>query len=186
MWTQAVGERTIGLLKSFLPRLGLAAIILLVGHGLAVAARWVVQRMLRRVATEVQVFLGRLAYASVMVAMFLWALAALNIYAAAMTTVVGAVTLAVTLSSQDLARNFIAGVYLLIERPFRRGDRITIRTFTGRVSSLELRTTRLDADGDLQVMVPNTIVMSEIVTKHKAPPPAEGSGGPLKPGKQSG
>jgi len=167
---QPLFERLATMLKSYVPRAMLALVVLVVGHLVARVARWVVQRMLRRVVSDVQVFVGRLTYIVVTIASLLWALAELNIYAAALTTLLGAVTLAVTLSTQDLAKNLVAGVFLLIERPFRKGDRITIRTFTGQVSSIELRTTRLLAEGDRLIIVPNTVVMSEIVVKHPGSP----------------
>ena len=170
MEIQSLYERLIAMLQPYVPRLMLALVVLLVGHLVARVARWVVQRMLRRVVSEVQVFVGRLTYTGITITSLLWALAELNIYAAAFTTLLGAITLAVTLSTQDLAKNFVAGVFLLVERPFRRGDRITIRAFSGQVSSIELRTTRLLAEEDRLVIVPNTIVMSEIVVKHPAPP----------------
>jgi len=170
METAPLFERLITMFKSYVPRVVLALVVLLVGHLLARVARWVVQRMLRRVAAEVQVFVGRLTYIGITIASLLWALAELNIYAAALTTLLGAIPLAVTLSTQDLAKNLVAGVFLLIERPFRRGDRITIRTFSGQVSSIELRTTRLLAEENRLIIVPNTVVMSEIVVKHPIPP----------------
>ena len=170
MELEPILERLVAMLKSYVPRVMLALVVLLVGHLVARVARWVVQRMLRRVVSEVQVFVGRLTYIGITVASLLWALAELNIYAAALTTLLGAITLAVTLSTQDLAKNLVAGVFLLIERPFRRGDRITIRTFSGQVSSIELRTTRLLAKDNNLVIVPNTVVMSEIVVKHPVSP----------------
>ena len=173
---QPLFERLVTMLKSYVPRVMFALVVLLIGHLVARVARWVVQRMLRRVVSEVQVFVGRLTYIGITIASLLWALAELNIYAAALTTLLGAITLAVTLSTQDLAKNLVAGVFLLIERPFRRGDRITIRTFSGQVSSIELRTTRLLAQEDRLVIVPNTIVMSEIVVKHPV------SSAPTRPG----
>ena len=170
MEIQSLYERLIAMLQPYVPRLMLALVVLLVGHLVARVARWVVQRMLRRVASEVQVFAGRLTYIGITIASLLWALAELNIYAAALTTLLGAITLAVTLSTQDLAKNLVAGAFLLIERPFRRGDRITIRTFTGQISSIELRTTRLLAEENRLIVVPNTVVMSEIIVKHPIHP----------------
>ena len=47
-----------------------------------------------------------------------------------------------TLSTQDLAKNLVAEAFLLIERPFRKGDRITIRTF----SKVDYRWRKTSAD----------------------------------------
>jgi small-conductance mechanosensitive channel len=83
-------------------------------------------------------------------------------------TVVGAAGLAISLSMQDLLKNVIAGTYILMEQPFRIGDRITVKEVTGTVQGIELRTTILCTDDDLQVVVPNSTVLNEIVTNRSA------------------
>jgi len=84
---------------------------------------------------------------------------------APLATLIGAFGLAISLALHDTARNFVAGLYLLIERPLRMGDQIIIRSFTGRVELIGLRTTTLRAEDDEQIMMPNIMIMSEIVTK---------------------
>ena len=42
----------------------------------------------------------------------------------ALLTLVGTAGLAISLAAQDLLRNFIAGIYILIEQPFKIGDKI--------------------------------------------------------------
>jgi small-conductance mechanosensitive channel len=176
MWFRSWIDRLAEWLQPLLPKLQSAGIVLLAGLGLAFLGRWIAQRLLRRVADEVRLLISRLVYIGIVTVATLWALVELNVYAAALTTVIGAVSLAVTLSSQDLAKNFIAGVYLLVERPFRRGDEITVRTFTGRVVSVALRTTTLRAPDEAQIIVPNTVIMSEIVTRRASTnPPGKGN-----------
>jgi small conductance mechanosensitive channel len=63
---------------------------------------------------------------------------------------------------QDVLKNVFAGVYLLIERPFRPGDTIKVRDFIGRVETVDLRTTTLRNDSEL-VYVPNAILFSEVL-----------------------
>ena len=70
-------------------------------------------------------------------------------------TIGGLSTLAIGLAFQDLLRNILAGIFLLVERPFRIGDIVTIDDLTGSVATIELRTTCLRlADGKLAV-IPN-------------------------------
>lgn len=79
-------------------------------------------------------------------------------------TVVGAGTIAIGLSLQDLLRSYVAGVYLLLERPFAVGDRIRVKEVEGVVEGVELRTTILRTDQGEMVRVPNATVFLEIVT----------------------
>jgi small-conductance mechanosensitive channel len=74
----------------------------------------------------------------------------------------GAVVL--TLALQDVLRNFVTGVYLLIERPFGIGDRIKVGDAEGRVQGIEFRTTELLTDIGDHVLVPNATVFAAVVT----------------------
>jgi small conductance mechanosensitive channel len=81
----------------------------------------------------------------------------------AVVAVLGASTVAVSLAMQDVLRSFVAGVYLLLERPFVIGDRIEVKGVEGSVVSIDLRTTTLRTDAAGLVYVPNATVFSEIV-----------------------
>ena len=94
---------------------------------------------------------------------------ALTIFGVDLTAVAagfGIATLAFTLAMQDVLRNFIAGVYLLLERPFRIGQRIKVKEFEGAVQSVSVRVTILKCDDGAQVMVPNAILFSEAIVNH--------------------
>jgi small conductance mechanosensitive channel len=68
-------------------------------------------------------------------------------------TIGGLSTLAVGLAFQDLLRNILAGILLLLERPFRIGDVVTVGDLTGSVATIQLRTTALRlADGRLAIL----------------------------------
>ncbi|MDQ6748022.1 MAG: mechanosensitive ion channel family protein, partial [Candidatus Dormibacteraeota bacterium] len=56
---------------------------------------------------------------------------------------VGLLGLAFGLAFQDILKNWISGVFLLLERPFRIGDEITVNNFTGIVETVRLRVTDL-------------------------------------------
>ena len=67
----------------------------------------------------------------------------------------GIVGLAISLGSQTLVRDMIAGFYILLEGQFDVGDVIAVRNVTGTVEKMTFRSTFLrDMDGTLHV-VPN-------------------------------
>lgn len=70
-------------------------------------------------------------------------------------TLGGATSIVVGLAMQDLLRNVIAGTLILIERPFRIGDVVTIDTVTGTVQTIALRTTTLRLPNGQQAIIPN-------------------------------
>ena len=80
----------------------------------------------------------------------------------------GLASLAIGLAFQDLLRNILAGIWLLVERPFRIGDVIAVSDTTGVVQTITLRTTALRiGDGRLAVM-PNLTVFTGVVVNSSA------------------
>lgn len=82
-----------------------------------------------------------------------------------LVTSIGLITAAVSLALQDVLRNFVSGLYLLIERPFVVGDTIRVADQRGVVERVDIRTTIIrDARLD-EVFVPNFIVFSQVVRR---------------------
>jgi small-conductance mechanosensitive channel len=77
----------------------------------------------------------------------------------------GVGSLAIALAAQDTLSNMIAGFIILVDRPFRIGDRIKLSTGeTGDIFEVGFRSTRIqDFDGNL-VIIPNAeIIKSRLV-----------------------
>ncbi len=73
------------------------------------------------------------------------------------------VGLVVGLSLQDILRNFFAGIYILVERPFRIGDTVQVAEHTGIVEEISFRTTQLRTDDGRGVVIPNATLMTNPV-----------------------
>ena len=75
----------------------------------------------------------------------------------------GLAGLAVAFAVQAILENFIAGIILLVRRPFRSGDQIRSGDFEGTVQDIDLRVTRLiDYDGVI-IQIPNVDVYTSPV-----------------------
>ncbi len=71
----------------------------------------------------------------------------------------GVTTLVVSLGLQDLIKNVVAGVQIVISHQFAVGDQLDIGTLRGEVMDISWRqTTMRDKDGDLHV-IPNSSLM---------------------------
>ena len=57
----------------------------------------------------------------------------------------------------------LAGVWVLVERPFRIGDTIEVAGYSGSVEEISFRTTQLRTDDGRQVIVPNGTFMTSAV-----------------------
>ncbi|HET9980891.1 MAG TPA: mechanosensitive ion channel family protein [Ktedonobacterales bacterium] len=81
-------------------------------------------------------------------------------------TLVGALTVALSFALQDILKNLVSGVYLLLERPFVIGDRITVATYTGVIENISIRVTALRTSGGERVLVPNGMLFSSAVVNN--------------------
>ncbi len=143
--------------------------IFIVVAGIAGQSRRGTQRSLRRtrVHPNAILFLGLVAQYGVVALGLVIMLAILGVELSALAAVLGFGTIALSLSLQDIARNFIAGLYLLIEQPFQVGDTIEVGGQKGVIEDVELRTTILrSADGD-RVIVPNSVMFTSVVIQKK-------------------
>jgi small conductance mechanosensitive channel len=91
-----------------------------------------------------------------------------GVNAAFLLTFGGLASLAIGLAFQDVLRNILAGIWLLVERPFRIGDTISVDGQTGTVQTITLRTTAMrTGDGQLAIL-PNLTVFSGVVVNSSA------------------
>jgi small-conductance mechanosensitive channel len=91
-------------------------------------------------------------------------------------TVLGVAGLGISLAMQDVLKSFVAGTFLLFERPFRIGDEISVKDQRGVVENIGIRTTRLRNTDNVQFVIPNAVVFAEIVanrTNEVKPAPAD-------------
>lgn len=80
-------------------------------------------------------------------------------------TILGAGSLAIGLAAQDTISNMISGFIVMIDRPFRVGDRIRIPTGeVGDVIEIGLRSTKImDFDNNVLIVPNNDLVKTRIV-----------------------
>lgn len=87
----------------------------------------------------------------------------LGVQATSVIAVLGAASLAIGLALQGTLGNVAAGVMILLQRPFRVGDRVELNGRQGTVKGLDLFNTRLlDYDG-LTLYLPNGKVFGDMI-----------------------
>ncbi len=76
----------------------------------------------------------------------------------------GAFAIGVGFGAQNLLKNVISGILVLIERPFRVGDLIEVDTIRGRVTTIGLRSSTVrDAKG-IDTLIPNSSFLERHLT----------------------
>jgi moderate conductance mechanosensitive channel len=91
----------------------------------------------------------------------------LGVKPSALIASIGVIGIIVGLGTQTLIRDIIGGLSIVMEDQFRVGDTVTIGAFTGTVTELGLRATRLVDDGGNVHIVPNGDIRS-VTIKAKA------------------
>ncbi|MBK8011086.1 MAG: mechanosensitive ion channel [Deltaproteobacteria bacterium] len=79
-------------------------------------------------------------------------------------------TIAVTIgfAFKDLAASMIAGLTILIDRPFQVGDRVSFDGYYGEITTIGLRSVRLTTLDDNLVTIPNNKFLVEVVSSGNA------------------
>ena len=85
-----------------------------------------------------------------------------------LVAVLGASTLAIGLALQGTLSNVAAGVLLLIFRPFKVDDYITVAGYSGTVSEISLFTTELVTPQNVLIILPNSETWGTPIENHTA------------------
>jgi len=89
-------------------------------------------------------------------------------FLAAFATLGGALALALGFAAQDLIANFVAGVFILKDKPFEVGDWIEWNDSSGVVREVDLRVTKVETFSNEVVTVPNSTLANNAVTNAMA------------------
>lgn len=114
-------------------------------------------------ALNIRILINRITYILVLLIAIFWILSIWQVEIVLPVAVLGTLTVAVTFSVQDILKDLVAGLYLLIERPFFIGDQINTGTYTGKVEAIELRATRLRLVSGEEITIPNALVFGGVV-----------------------
>jgi small-conductance mechanosensitive channel len=136
---------------------------------------WLAARLLRKLVAEklfgrsqvdpgVRYAIGRVVSYIVWVLGLIIALQPLGINATTLAVFGGAIGVGIGFGLQDITKNFIAGLILLIERPIKVGDRIEIGKVVGDVAEIRARATLVRTNDDIYLIVPNAEFITNTVT----------------------
>ncbi|HRD70044.1 MAG TPA: mechanosensitive ion channel [Legionella sp.] len=72
-----------------------------------------------------------------------------------MSMILGGLAVGMGFGLRDFASNIVGGIMLLIERPVREGDLITLGEYEGRVAHIGIRSMRVSSWDNMEVLIPN-------------------------------
>lgn len=146
------------------------ALLIALGMGVARTIRAITIRSLgeNRIDINIRVLIGRILYFFILALTIFWIFSVWSIALTIPVAFIGVVTVAITVSIQDVLKDLAAGFYILIERPFYIGNTISITsaaiTYIGKVEDIQLRATKLRMISGEEVTIPNSLVFIGVVT----------------------
>ena len=154
-----------------LPNVAAALIFLFaawwVAKGLSVLVRKVAHRRHR---LDLGSILASIVFAAVMVVALLVSAAIVfpSVKPGDVLATLGVGSVAVGFAFKDILQNLFAGILLLINRPFRRGDQIVVKDFEGTVEHVQSRATLIKTYDGRRVIIPNADIYTSPVTVNTA------------------
>ena len=83
-------------------------------------------------------------------------------------SILGVGSVAIGFAFRDILQNFLAGILLLLNQPFRIGDQIVAKDLEGTVEDIQTRATYIRTYDGRRVVVPNTDLFTNLVTVNTA------------------
>jgi small-conductance mechanosensitive channel len=157
-----------------LPRLALALVLVLLFSLIGRAVRAVVRRAAQRRGEHrtLELAIGRLAQAAILVVGVLVAVTAAfpSFTPADLVGALGVGSVAIGFAFKDIFQNFLAGILILVTRPFRVGDQIRFKDYEGTVEDIQTRATSVKTYDGRRVIIPNGELYTSSVTVNTAYP----------------
>jgi small conductance mechanosensitive channel len=155
-----------------LPGIVAGVVLLLLSWWVSGLVRRGVRRVMARTSTEghVDVLVARTAGATTFVVGAIIALGVTGVQVTALVASLGLVGVTIGFALKDVLANSMAGVLLLLQRPFTIGDSITVSGFEGVVIDIRVRDTMLRTGDGRIVYIPNASVFDSPIVNISANP----------------
>jgi small conductance mechanosensitive channel len=154
------------------PNIITASIVLII----AIVIGKIIRRSVRKVVarakgTKAMVqLMGTLSYIATIAVGMIVALNVLELGGAATSLLAGAgvVGIAIGFAFQDIAANFIAGIFIAFQKPMRVGDLVETNDYYGTVRKISLRMTEVETLQGQRVFIPNKDIILNPLVEYNA------------------
>lgn len=156
----------------FLPKLVVALVLFIAGIYAANVLTRLVQHGLerRKVNAEATQVITQITRWALYIMVAVTALQQVDFNLTAFITGLGIIGFTIGFALKDISENFVAGLMLLLQRPFELGDVVHIEEFRGRVTDVSLRATELLTLDGQNVILPNGLVYTSPIVNYSRSP----------------
>jgi len=158
---------TLNVLTSFAGSLLGAVVMLVLGF---IVAGWA-RRRITKLGLQYEalddtlfIFIGNITRYAIIGFALLFVLNTFGIKTTSIVAVIGAAGLAIGLALQGTLSNVAAGVMIIVFRPIKLGDFVTVGGQSGTVKSISLNYTELASTDNVQTIIPNANVWGNTIT----------------------
>ncbi|MFZ0944046.1 MAG: mechanosensitive ion channel domain-containing protein [Syntrophobacteraceae bacterium] len=138
---------------------------------LLVSASWFIRAFLdgevfprREIDRGARDAIKKLIHYSLLLFGILMAISLIGLNLTSLAFLTGALGIGVGFGLQNIVNNFVSGLMLLFERPFKVGDMVVVDNETGTVRKIGLRSTVIETSDRSELIVPNSLFISGKVT----------------------
>lgn len=155
-----------------LPNLAMATLVVVLGVFIAKFVRTFSLKMIRKVShlETINRLFASFTYILVIGVTLFTALDILNLDKAVTTALAGAgiLGLALAFAFQDIAANFMSGIFMSFRHPFNVGDLVKLGTYKGRIEAINLRDTALISLEGQKIIIPNKQVFQNPIENYSS------------------
>ena len=151
-------------------KLLLAICIVIVGACVAWLIGWLLKKILLKTRLDgaMLTFIVSILRIAIIVGGVLIAASVLELSTEGLVVSLGTVALAIGLALKDSFANLANGILIIINKPFRRGDFVSIDGIEGKVHNIKLLTVELITHANLKIVLPNSKVLNGDITNYSA------------------
>ena len=130
---------------------------------------WISKQLLTRLFTHIKIthnvtnFLAQCVCFLFIAIGLITALGTIGVDVSALITSLGLLGFAVGFATKDILSNALAGIMILIFKPFKIGDQLTIQQNSGIVSAIDLHYTTINHKTEHLTLIPNNAVLNSII-----------------------
>jgi len=145
-----------------------AFLFILVGFYIArLISRLIVRGLrYRKVDAELTLLLSRITQWAIIIGVILFSAQQVGVNVTAILAGLGILGFTLGFALQDVSKNFIAGLLLLLQQPFKLGDTIQVSGFSGTIIDINLRDTEIRTMDGLRVRIPNGEIFTQPVLNY--------------------
>lgn len=153
-----------------LPNILLASVVLVLGMFVSKYIKKIAENLISKISTNLtlnNLFSSILYFTSIGILLFT-VLSILKLDKAVTTILAGAgiLGLGLAFAFQDIAANFISGIFISFRKPLRVGDIVTIGDYMGKIKEVNLRDTVMETFRGQTVIIPNKEVFQNPIENY--------------------